>query len=336
MPEKVTFRAIATRAGVGTATVERVLNGRGGVRPETVEKVIAAARRLDYPKRLPKIHRGVLRVEVLMARPELSFMARLSRAFERIAATLDTAVMVHRTFVDEDKPLATAQRILNPTIRRSALIVALPQHPAVCDALNRVKADGLPIVQVMTRMEGLVTDFVGIDNEAAGRMAGLLMCGMQGAAGTVIALCHSQIYGVHRDRLRGFSDYMMRQSGGRLNFKQISFMRDDARELAKVVDEALRAHDDLAGLYLAGGDYGALIDLLRRSARHGPPCIIGHELTELTAGALKAGLMTAVIDQAPETQARRALDLALHRLGLLKQGVDLSPIRFITITPENL
>ena len=106
MAKKVTFREIAVRAGVGTATVERVLNGRGGVRPETVEKVIAAARRLDYPKRLPELHKGVLRVEVLLARPELHFIARLSRAFERIAATLDTSIMVHRTFVDEDKPEA--------------------------------------------------------------------------------------------------------------------------------------------------------------------------------------------------------------------------------------
>ncbi len=336
MAKKVTFREIAARAGVGTATVERVLNGRGGVKPETVERVVAAARRLDYPKRLPEKHRGVLRVEVLLARPELSFIARLSRAFERIAATLDTSVMVHRTFVDEDKPAAIAERILNPSIRRSALIVALPQHPAVCDALNRVKAQGLPVVQVMTRMEGLNADFVGIDNVAAGRMAGLLMCGLQKQQGTVIALCHSQMYGVHRDRLRGFSDFMTRQQDGRLNFKQISFMRDDARELANVVSEALRVHDDLAGVYMAGGDYEVLFELLRKRPRPGRLCVIGHELADHTAAALKGGLMSAVIDQAPETQARRALDLVLHRLGLLKQAVDLSPIRFITITPENL
>lgn len=36
---KVTLKDVARQAGVGTATVERVLNGRGGVRPETVEKV---------------------------------------------------------------------------------------------------------------------------------------------------------------------------------------------------------------------------------------------------------------------------------------------------------
>jgi hypothetical protein len=40
---KPTFQNIARLAGVGTATVERVLNGRGGVRPGLAEKVTAAA-----------------------------------------------------------------------------------------------------------------------------------------------------------------------------------------------------------------------------------------------------------------------------------------------------
>ncbi len=39
---------IAREAQLGTATVERVLNARGNVRPETVEKVLLAARKLGY------------------------------------------------------------------------------------------------------------------------------------------------------------------------------------------------------------------------------------------------------------------------------------------------
>jgi hypothetical protein len=52
---KPTFSDIARHAGVGTAIVERVLNGRGGVRPATVEKVVTAAQALDYPRRLPEV-----------------------------------------------------------------------------------------------------------------------------------------------------------------------------------------------------------------------------------------------------------------------------------------
>lgn len=95
---KPTFHDIARLAGVGTATVERVMNDRGGARPEMAEKVVLAARSLNYPRTLPETHRGLMRIEVLMVRPETTFYRRLSRAFERIAATLDPLVVVHRSF----------------------------------------------------------------------------------------------------------------------------------------------------------------------------------------------------------------------------------------------
>ena len=46
--------------------------------------------------------------------------------------------------------------------------------------------------------------------------------------------------------------------------------------------------------------------------------------------------MSVVLDQAPEAQARRALDLMLARLGLVSEPVANDPIRFVTITRENL
>lgn len=46
--------------------------------------------------------------------------------------------------------------------------------------------------------------------------------------------------------------------------------------------------------------------------------------------------MDVVLDQAPEAQAQRALDLILRRIGLTAIEPDYAPIRFITITPEGL
>jgi LacI family transcriptional regulator len=306
------------------------------VRPETVEKVLAAARKLDYPKRLPDRHRGVTRIEVMMLRPELSFIMRLSKAFERIGASLHSSIAVHRTILSEGDPAALAKRILDPGMRRSALLVVLPQHPSIRAALEEVAKTGAPVIQVISRMEGVDLPYVGIDNEAAGRMAGLIMSGMQRKPGTVAALCHSQIYGVHRDRLRGFSQFMQRPQASHLRFRQASFMFDDEIEIAKVVADLIQTVPDLAGIYCAGGDYGPLCKMLKRHAKGPEICVIGHELTAQSTEALKEGTLSAIIDQAPETQARRALDLALSKLGLLETEIDPSPIRFVTVTAENL
>jgi hypothetical protein len=85
-----------------------------------------------------------------------------------LAATLDPSIAVHRTFVPEDDPAAKAARIARPGLRRAGLILAVPDLPAIRDALGLVQAQGLPIVQIVTRATGLAAEYVGIDNEAGG------------------------------------------------------------------------------------------------------------------------------------------------------------------------
>ncbi|MCA1588178.1 MAG: LacI family transcriptional regulator [Chloroflexi bacterium] len=48
MPDRATIADVAARAGVSTATVSRVLSGPGSARAPTRERVLAAARELDY------------------------------------------------------------------------------------------------------------------------------------------------------------------------------------------------------------------------------------------------------------------------------------------------
>ena len=59
-------------------------------------------------------------------------------------------------------------------------------------------------------------------------------------------------------------------------------------------------------------------------------------MTEHTATALREGVMDVVLDQAPEAQARRAIDLMLQKLGMLDIELDTAPIRFVTHTAENV
>ncbi|RVK31061.1 LacI family DNA-binding transcriptional regulator [Sinorhizobium meliloti] len=331
---KPNYRDIARHAGVGTATVERVLNGRGGVRPELVEKVVVAARALNYPRTLPDAHRGLLRIEVLLVRPETTFYRRLSKAFERIADTLGPLVVVHRSFAEEMKPEEIARRILSADLTRAGLILAVPSSPVISAAVEAVVERGLPVVHVVTRASLDKGEFVGIDNYAAGRTAAHFIARMARAEGPAVGLCHP-IYQVHRDRIRGFSDYF-RDNPGPIAFEWLGFTRDEEHYSAETLSTALEIYPNLVGLYNAGGANSALIDVLRRHRRGGDVLFVGHELTEYTRAALRGGIMDVVLDQAPEAQAQRALDLILRRIGLTAIEPDYAPICFITITPEGL
>lgn len=319
------YKDIARQAGVGTATVERVLNGRGGVRPELVEKVVIAARNLNYPRTLPDTHRGLLRVDVLMVRPETTFYRRLSRAFEGISHRIDPLVVVHRRFVDEMNPRDIARAITSADYLRAGLILAIPNSPLVNAAIAGVVALGVPIVHVVTRASEDHVEFVGIDNYAAGRTAAHFICRMAQAEGPVVALCHP-IYQVHRDRIRGFSDYF-RDHPGPISFEWLGFTRDEEHFSAETLSMALQKYPHLVGLYNAGGANSALIEVLRRSGRGKNVLFIGHELTDYTRVALCEGIMDVVLDQAPEAQAQRALDIVLRRIGLTEIEPDRNPIR---------
>ena len=162
------------------------------------------------------------------------------------------------------------------------------------------------------------------------------MCGLQKRGGRILAMCHSGIYDAHRQRVSGFSDYIQRQVDSGFHFDSVSFHYDEAERARETLMDALDRHKDFVGLYNAGGANSTLSDVLRRHPRGKNICFIGHELTERSSASLRDGTMAAIIDQVPEAQARRALDLALYRLGLLEHAVDLRPIPFVTVTKENV
>lgn len=331
---KPNYQDIARLAGVGTATVERVLNGRGGVRSELIEKVTLAARTLKYPRTIPDSHHKLLRIDVLMVRPETTFYRRLSHEFESIASTLDPLVVVQRSFTDEKNPDEIAKRILAADVPRAGLILAVPNSPTIGAAVDDVVKRGTPVVHVVTRASETRGEFVGIDNYAAGRTAAHFISRMTTQAGPAVALCHP-IYQVHRERMRGFSDYFAEHRGA-VSFEWIGFSRDEEQYSEASLSYALEKYPDLAGLYNAGGANSALIKVLSRHQRGREILFVAHELTDYTRAALRNGIVDVVLDQAPEAQAQRALDWILYRIGLTKIRPDPNPIRFITITAEAL
>lgn len=337
---KATLKDVAAEAGFGTATVERVLNGRGGVRPETVERVLLAVRKLGYGRTLPEPHRGVIRIEVILVRPETSFYSRMNQAFERIAASLDHSITVHRTFARENDPVDFVRIIANPKLRRSALIVVAPDHPDVVESVRKAAGLGIPVVQIMTRPAPELP-YVGIDNYAAGRTAAHYMSQMLSArAGSFVALCHSGAYENHKERIRGFSTYLDEQGDAAHRFTEVMFDRDDEHDAMELLGRALARDPDIIGVYSAGGDNNGVAKVLKANAlKCGADAKIfwvGHELTEQTRRYLRQRVMSIVLDQAPEIQARRSIDLTLKTLGLMDVEVSTEPVRFLTVTSENL
>ena len=82
---RVTLLDVAVLAGVGSATVDRVINDRGNVSADIRKRVLDAARTLGLKRILPSAHHRIVRLNVILARPELPLIQRMGFEFRRLS-----------------------------------------------------------------------------------------------------------------------------------------------------------------------------------------------------------------------------------------------------------
>jgi LacI family transcriptional regulator len=332
--EKANLKDVAERAGVGTATVDRVLNNRGHVRPETARRVIDAARQLHLRRTLPaSYHRG-LRLEVLLTRPELPLIGRISRAFADVAATLDRSVIVQRHLLQKEDAHQMAERLRST--RCNGIMIYGQEHPDITAAIAVLAKAGVPVVTLISDLPASSRlAYVGIDHYSAGRTAGFFVARMVPEPGPVIVLCNHFGYHSHSERVRGFKDSIL-QHGTGLVVAEVLEGYDDWAVSERLMLGALRRHRAAVGIYNAGAANRAVAAALRAAGMASRPVFVGHELTSQTRTMLQDGSMTLVIDQNPEQQARYAVDLLLHKFGYVENGHPTATVPFTLYGPENI
>ena len=131
---KIRLQDIAELTGVGIATVDRVLNERGNVAPQTAEKVLAVARRLKLKRILPASHRRLLRIQVILARLELPLIGRMNREFAKLAERVDRSIVIQRTILKSEAPALLAEQIRST--KYDAVIVYAQEHDAIHAAVD--------------------------------------------------------------------------------------------------------------------------------------------------------------------------------------------------------
>jgi LacI family transcriptional regulator len=101
---RVTLADVVAKAGVGSATVDRVLHERGNVSGAVRKRVLEAARELGLKRILPSAHRRLVRINVILARPELPLIHRMGFEFRRLAQRMDHSITLHRTVLEDEAP----------------------------------------------------------------------------------------------------------------------------------------------------------------------------------------------------------------------------------------
>ncbi len=307
---RVTFSDVARRAGVGTASVDRVVNDRGNVSEDVRRRVLEAARALGLKRLLPDSHRRLIRIDVVLARPELPLIARLGYEFRRLASSLDRSVMIHRTVLEDERPETLARALAKTTC--DAVVSYLPDHPLVHAAVEDLSSRGVPVVTVVSDLPGSARmGYAGTDHYRAGRSAAYFVTNMVSAPGPVAILCNQLNFQSHADRIRGFSQYIEEKAAG-WHIARIIEGGDDRDRSELALRQLFRERTDIAAVYNVGAANIGVARAIRADILPRRPIFVGHELTRNTAAFLREGLMSIAIDQSPELQVRLAVNLILR------------------------
>lgn len=314
MKNKTTAAEVARAAGVGTATVDRVLNGRGGVSADKQRLVVECARKLGLDRNLDYRPSRILRIGVLMQEPSNPFYETLQRTFQRANELYFGQSIQITQWYYSLKKLEEAGALLQKIAKHlDGLIVVLPDHE-LTNAVLRQVCEKIPVITMSSDLaySGRLA-YVGVDNRMAGRTAADLLGRLLGKEGGDVAIVTG---------LQSFIDQGQREIGFRATLAQrhplcrvVSVLeaRDQPELAGTMVARTLHAFPGIRGIYnLAAGDQ-EIVNAVRNGKTTDRVAIITHELTPDRRRLLKEGAIDAVIDQNPEHEAMTAVRaLATH------------------------
>lgn len=310
---KPTVHDIASEAGVSLATVDRVLNGRPGVRTPTRERVQKAIDKLGFVRDVAAANLAKGRIYPLVfivPANDNSFMAALRL---EIAAAAErgpqerTTISIRTVPAFDVSALVVALDAARTEKPAGVAVVALDADP-VRDAVARLSEEGIPVVTLVSDLpESVRSHFAGIDNEAAGRTAGSLMGRfLHGRHGDVGIIAGSLDVRDHRERLEGFRAALA-EAGPMLSLLSPLEGRDEPERVHRLAAGLLASQPGLLGIYSLGAGNRGLIRALGERAPGGSIRVIAHELTRHTRAALEAGLIDTVLNQDAGHEVRSAI-----------------------------
>lgn len=324
---------IARIAGVSKATVDRVLNSRAGVQQHTRLHVLKVMEDLSGESAASGPRR--LRLDFALPGGHNAFIADLAQHLQRQAAQRgDVDVHIHRFAAIEPERIAATLDGLRDMTDGVGLIGL--DSPLVRESVRRLIAGGINVVTLVSDIShvGRIS-YVGIDNRAAGRLAGYLIGRfLPGAKGKVALISGALAYRGHEEREMGFR-HILRERFPDMEIVAPPEIHEDPDRAYEEVRTLLDRYHDLLAIYCIGAGGEGIGRALIEKGRAQSVVFIGHDLTDYTRAYLLDGVLDAVIDQNARVEARDSID-RLVRAVRGETEISQTTVRIQSVFPENI
>ncbi|GGZ43325.1 LacI family DNA-binding transcriptional regulator [Streptomyces bluensis] len=331
------IREIARQAGLSEATVDRVLNSRGGVRESTVMEVHQAIKDLDRQRTQVRIGGRTFMIDIVMQTPE-RFSTAVRNALEAELPALHPAVVRSRFHFRETGPASELIAVMDKIAKRGSqgVILKAPDLPETGAAVGRLVAAGIPVVTLVTDLPGSARlAYVGIDNRAAGATAAYLVGQWLGdRPGHVLITISRGFFRGEEEREMGFRSAM------RLAHPQRSLVEvtdSDGLDATQrdLVLAALGQDEDIVAVYSAGGGNAATLDAFDALGRE-CAVFVAHDLDHDNTRLLRERRLSAVLHHDLRQDMRRACQTIMRAHRALPDEGPALPSAIQVVTPYNM
>lgn len=337
MAHSYLVKDIAFQAGLSTATVDRVLNGRSGVRRQTELRVRAAIAELEKQQTGAETTGRKIAIDILMETPE-RFSAAVRDAFEAEVSTfLPTVFRCRFHFSEVMRPAELGQLIDRIRLRGTdGMVVKVPDVPDVVEAVGRAIEAGIPVVTLVTDLPNVArAAYAGADNRAAGETAAYLIGEYLGAEGghVLVTLSSSRFRG-EEEREIGFRR-IIRDRFAKIGITEISEGHGTDAETGSLAATALARDPSINAVYSIGGGNRAVLgafEIARRPIR----IFVAHDLDADNRALLRERRITFVLHHDLRIDARSAFRAIMSRIPVAGRGFSSSLSAVEIITPHNM
>lgn len=313
-----TIRQISEACGVSRGTVDRVLNHRGKVRPETEARVRETARRLGYRKNLAGQALAARKknyvIGVLLLSEGVEFFDEVKAGICQAESEIcDYGIRIEIETMKGYHIEKQLQRMREMASRVHLLILHTVNDARIVAEIDRLAEKGIPVITLNTDVEGSRRlCHVGCDFVKSGRTA----CGLLGliqqkaligiATGSVMSLGHNQ-------RISGFGQ-LCRERFPDFQIQEIIETEDDDETAWRRTAAMLKSHPEITAVYVVAAGAKGVCRAIEEAGRTEDILVIANDATPSVRSLMKEGRIAAVIGQEPFSQGYRAVMLGFQHL----------------------
>lgn len=307
-----TTRDLAKAAGVSRATVDRVLNGREGVKQKTVDRVNMAIKELGFVRNLQAANLAKSRsYRFIFALPSSG-----DQFLEQIVSHIHEANIIFSAdhihcdvqHIDDNDPYSIAA-FLTSLEKSDVAGVAImsPETPQVRDAILRLQERGIAALPFISNQSLMDKNWVGIDNRAAGATASLLLGQFVGQrSGSVMVIAESMQSRDSLERRLGFDDVMNRSFPNLHALPSLETYGNSERAM-QIIETTLQSNPDIVGIYVMASEARSPLSAVQGLDIDQRIIKIAHERTPYNEDALRSQTLDAVVAQNPGHLVRSAI-----------------------------